>query len=87
MALEWYEIDAAWNANDYASEKLMNLGETLEWGELVHEAAVSTHATAEQVWDDMAKALRDYLESLDGLTAFMPNDAQAERLRGEGVLE
>ena len=79
---EWYEIDAAWNANDYASDKLLKLGETREWGELVNEAAISTHATAEEIWDGMAKALRGYLESLDNLTAFKPNDAHAE-LRGD----
>lgn len=55
---------------------------TGEWGELVNEAAKLTHATAEEVWDGMAKALRDYLESLDALTAFMPNNEHAE-LRGD----
>lgn len=81
---EWYEIDAAWDANGYASDALLKLGETREWGDLVDEVAKMTHATADEAWDGMAKALRDYLESLDNLTAFMPNDAHAERLRGEG---
>ena len=80
--IEWYEIDAAWNANDYASDKLLKLGETREWGDLIDEVAKLTHATAEEAWDGMAKALRDYLESLDNLTAFKPNgqayDAHAE---------
>ena len=79
---EWYEIDAAWNANGYASDALLNLGETREWVNLVVEASKGTHATAEEIWDGMAKALRDYLGSLDNLTAFMPNDAHAE-LRGD----
>ena len=81
---EWYEIDAAWNANGYASDALLKLGETREWGDLIDEVAKLTHATAEEIWDGMAKALRDYLESLDNLTAFMPNSAHAGRLRGEG---
>jgi len=80
---EWYEIDAAWDSTGHASEKLLKLGESDEWADLVNEAATLTHATAEEVWDGMAKALRDYLESLDGLTAFMPNDVHAERLRGD----
>lgn len=88
---EWYEIDAAWDADEYASDKLLKLGETREWGELVEEIAKMTHATAEEAWDGMAKALRDYLESLDGLMVFMPNrqayDAHAGRLRGEGDTE
>ena len=75
---EWYEIDAAWDVNEYASDKLLKLGETEEWGDLVNEAAMLTHATAEEIWDGMAKALRGYLESLDGLTVFTPNDAHAE---------
>ena len=79
---EWYEIDAAWDANSDASDALLKLGETREWGDLVDEVAKMTHATAEEAWDGMAKALRDYLESLDNLTAFMPNDAHAE-LRGD----
>ena len=62
---EWYEIDAAWNANDYASDALLKLGESDEWGDLVDVASKGTHATAEEVWDGMAKALRGYLESLD----------------------
>jgi NADP-dependent 3-hydroxy acid dehydrogenase YdfG len=81
---EWHEIDAAWDASGYASDALLKLGETREWGDLVDVASKGTHATAEEVWDGMAKALRGYLESLDNLTVFMPNDAHAERLRGEG---
>ena len=81
---EWYEIDAAWDANGYASDALLKLGETRKWGDLVDEVAKMTHATADEAWDGMAKALRDYLESLDNLTAFTPNDAHVERLRGEG---
>ena len=73
---EWYEIDAAWDANGYASEKLLKLGETLEWGELVQEASQSTHATAEEVWDGMAAAVRGYLESLDNLVTVDPYKAQ-----------
>lgn len=61
---EWYDVDAAWNAHDYASEKLLKLGETGEWLDLVDEASKSTHATAEEVWDGMARALVDYLEGL-----------------------
>lgn len=73
---EWYEIDAAWDANEYASDKLMKLGETREWGELVDEVARLTHATAEEAWDGMAGALRDYLESLDHLICVGPYRAQ-----------
>ena len=79
---EWYEIDAAWDANGYASHELMKLGETREWGDLVDVVSKHTHATIDEVWDGMAKALRDYLESLDNLTASMSNDAHAE-LRGD----
>ena len=79
---EWYEIDAAWDADEYASDALLKLCETREWGDIVDEASKNTHATAEEVWDGMAKALRDYLESLDNLTASMSNDAHAE-LRGD----
>ena len=66
----WYEIceiDAAWNANDYATDGMMKLIETPEWLYLVQEASQSTHATASEVWDGMVAALRGYLESLDGL--------------------
>ena len=80
---DWYEIDATWDANGYASDALLKLGETREWGDLVDEASKGTHATSEEIWDGMARALRVYLESLDNLTAFMPNDAHAERLRVE----
>ena len=73
---EWYEIDAAWDADGYASDALLKLGETREWGDLVDEVAKLTHATAEEAWDGMAKALRDYLESLDCLTCFDPYKAQ-----------
>ena len=69
---DWYELDATWDANGYASDALLKLGETREWSDLVDEVAKSTHATAEEAWDGMAKALRDYLESLDGLTVFTP---------------
>lgn len=71
---EWYEIDAAWDASEYASVMLMKLGETKEWSDLVDEAATLTHATAEEIWDGMAKALRDFLESLDNLTVSMPSE-------------
>lgn len=84
---DWYEIEAAWDETGNASDRLLKLGETREWYELVEETSMHTCATADQVWDGMAKALRDYLESLDGLTAFMPNDAHAERLRGEGEVD
>lgn len=72
---EWYEVDTAWDVNGYASVKLMNLGETREWLELVQEASQCTHATADEVWEGMAAALRGYLESLDNLTAFDPYEA------------
>ena len=61
---EWYDVDAPWDANGYASEELMKLGETSEWLELVTETSKSTHATAEEVWDGMARAIVDYLEEL-----------------------
>ena len=64
---DWHEIDAAWDAGGYASEKLMALGETSEWIDLVDEASKGTHATAEEIWDGMAAALRGYLEALDDL--------------------
>lgn len=63
---EWYEIDAAWDADGYASDMLLKLGETSEWCDLVDEVAGLTHATTEEAYDGMAKALRGYLESLDG---------------------
>lgn len=69
---EWYEVDAAWDVDGYASTMLMKLGETREWLDLVQEASQCTHATAEEVWDGMAAALRGYLDSLDNLTAFDP---------------
>jgi chromosome segregation ATPase len=79
---DWYEIDAAWDANGYASDALLKLGETREWSDLVGEVAKLTHATAEEAYDGMAKALRDYLESLDGLMFFTPeqpvDNAQAD---------
>lgn len=75
---EWYEVDAAWDDSGYASDALLKLGETREWSGLVDEVAKLTHATAEEAWDGMARALRDYLESLDNLTAFMTNNAHAE---------
>lgn len=75
---EWYEIDAAWDANGYASDALLKLGETREWGDLVDEASKGTHATAEEAWDGMAKALRDYLESLDNLTVSMPSELKSD---------
>ena len=79
---EWYEIDASWDATGNASDALLKLGYTREWCELVEETSMHTCATADQVWDGMAKALRGYLESLDKLTAFMPNNEHAE-LRGD----
>lgn len=60
----WYDVDADWDAFGYASEKLMKLGETCEWLELVNEASQSTHTTADEVWNGMARALVDYLEGL-----------------------
>ena len=62
---EWYEINAEWDSTSYASEKLMKLGESDEWADLVNEAATLTHATAEEVWDGMAAAIRGYLEGLE----------------------
>ena len=59
----WYDVDAEWN-DGYASTALMKLGETPEWLDLVTEASKLTHATAEEVWDGMARALVDYLEGL-----------------------
>lgn len=73
---DWYEIDAAWDNGGYASDMLLKLGETREWGELVNEASQRTHATAEEVWDGMAAALRGYLESLDNLVTVDPYKAQ-----------
>ena len=61
---EWYDVDADWDASGYASTALMKLGETPEWLDLVTEASKSTHATADEVWDGMARALVDYLEGL-----------------------
>lgn len=86
---EWYEIDAAWDASGYASDALLKLGETCEWGDLVNVASKGTHATAEEVWDGMAKALRGYLESLDELKVHMPNGfcAWGERKEGSDGLD
>lgn len=66
----WYDIDASWDEYGYASEKLMKLGETPQWLDLVNEASQNTHATADEVWNGMATALRRYLELLDNLAAF-----------------
>lgn len=73
---EWYEIEAAWDVGGCASEMLLKLGETREWGELVHEVSHNTHATAEEIWDGMASAIRGYLESLDNLVTIDPFKAQ-----------
>ena len=61
---KWYDIDAEWDASGYASTALMKLGETPEWLDLVTEASQLTHATADEVWSGMARALVDYLEGL-----------------------
>ena len=61
---EWYDVDADWDVGGCASEMLMKLGETCEWGELVTEVGKNTHATVEEVWDGMARVLVDYLEGL-----------------------
>ena len=73
---EWSEINAAWDIGGCASEKLLGLGETREWGELVQYAAQNTHATSEEAWDGMAAAIRGYLESLDNLVTVDPYRAQ-----------
>ena len=61
---EWYDINADWDVGGCASDMLLKLGETCEWGELVNGTSQCTHATAEEVWDGMARALVDYLEGL-----------------------
>ena len=42
----------------------MELGESNEWYELVSKTSHLTHATIDEVWDGMARALVDYLEGL-----------------------
>lgn len=61
---EWYDVDAEWDASGYASTALMKLGETTEWLDIVTEASKSTHATADEVWGGMARAIVGYLEGL-----------------------
>ena len=61
---EWYELDAPWDTIGETEARLMELGQSDEWLELVSEVSHSTHATAEEVWDGMAAALRGYLEGL-----------------------
>lgn len=61
----WYTVDADWNNLDQASYLLLKLGETPEWGDLIEEVCANTHCTSEEIWDGMAKALRDYLEGLE----------------------
>ena len=63
---EWNEIDADWDLYGYASQKLLALGESELWLDLVQEVAASTHATIDEAWEGMAAGMRGYLESLDG---------------------
>jgi hypothetical protein len=72
---EWYDVDAAWDALGYASEKLMRLGESDLWLDLVDEVSKNTHVTAEEVWDGMAAAIRGYLQ---GLGVSRPEESHRE---------
>lgn len=61
---EWYSVDAEWDSLGYAEQKLMALGQTREWLELVEEVALHTRATADEAWNGIADAVRSYLNSL-----------------------
>ena len=69
VKMGWYDVNAKWDVDGKAAEKLMSLSETAEWHELAMEVCQRTHATADEANEDMASAIRRYLESLDNVMA------------------
>lgn len=61
---KWYELDAPWDNLREVEGKLMELGQSREWLELVGETSNLTHATTDEIWNGMARAIVDYLEGL-----------------------